>query len=59
MERDVSTGGFQVRIAAARPAGRMHCAMCWGQRSILEPSPLGLIPVVCATCAGTGRHPPR
>ena len=30
------------------------CAMCWGQRKILEPGPLGLIPVICEDCAGTG-----
>jgi hypothetical protein len=30
------------------------CAWCWGQRKILEPGPLGLIPVVCEDCGGTG-----
>jgi hypothetical protein len=28
--------------------------MCWGQRKIFEPGPLGLIPVICEDCAGTG-----
>lgn len=32
-----------------------QCPMCWGQRKIWEPGPLGLIPVVCDGCAGTGR----
>ncbi|MDX6554964.1 MAG: hypothetical protein QOD86_1159 [Miltoncostaeaceae bacterium] len=31
------------------------CATCWGQRMIWEPGPLGLLPVVCDGCAGTGR----
>ena len=30
------------------------CGMCWGQRHILEPGPLGLLPVICEACAGTG-----
>jgi len=31
------------------------CPFCWGQRKIWEPSPLGLLPVICEVCAGTGR----
>lgn len=31
------------------------CPFCWGQRRIWEPGPLGLCPVVCDGCAGTGR----
>jgi hypothetical protein len=31
------------------------CPMCWGQRAIWEDGPLGLVPVVCETCRGTGR----
>jgi disulfide bond formation protein DsbB len=27
------------------------CPLCWGQRWILEPGPLGLMPVLC-TCHG-------
>jgi hypothetical protein len=30
------------------------CSLCWGQRRILEPGPLGHLPVVCDACAGTG-----
>jgi hypothetical protein len=30
------------------------CPMCWGQRRILEPGPLGLMPVICEACSGTG-----
>jgi hypothetical protein len=41
----------RLRLAPTSP-----CAMCWGQRMIWEPGPLGLVPVVCASCAGTGRH---
>ena len=38
------------------PASRTaDCATCWGQRMIWEPGPLGLLPVVCDGCAGTGR----
>ena len=41
----------------ATPRGD-DCAMCWGQRMIWEPGPLGLLPVVCAGCEGAG-HVPR
>lgn len=34
------------------------CAWCWGQRSILERSPFGLLPVVCQRCHGHGRELP-
>ena len=53
------------RTARARPealwlrAAGGQCAVCWGQRSVWEPGPLGLVPVVCADCAGTGRSPGR
>jgi hypothetical protein len=33
------------------------CPMCWAQRMIWEPGPLGLLPVVCEECSGTGRSP--
>ncbi len=33
-----------------------HCPLCWGQRMIWESSIIGLVPVVCRECAGTGRH---
>jgi hypothetical protein len=36
-----------------------QCAVCWGQRAVWEPGPLGLVPVVCDTCGGTGRQPDR
>lgn len=26
------------------------CPICWGQRRILEPGPLGLVPVACPGC---------
>jgi hypothetical protein len=32
------------------------CSWCMGQRSILEPSPFGLLPVVCERCQGHGRE---
>lgn len=32
----------------------LQCAFCWGQRKIWEPSLLGLMPVVCHACEGTG-----
>ncbi len=31
-----------------------QCPLCWGQRAIWEPSVLGLLPVVCESCRGTG-----
>jgi hypothetical protein len=31
------------------------CPLCWGQRKIWDPGPLGLLPVICEACAGTGR----
>jgi hypothetical protein len=30
------------------------CPTCWGQRRIWEPGPLGLLPVWCEDCRGTG-----
>lgn len=30
------------------------CGVCFGQRRIWEPSALGLCPVVCDGCGGTG-----
>ncbi len=36
-------------------SNRNLCPMCWGQRKIWEPGPLGLLPVICDYCAGTGR----
>jgi hypothetical protein len=40
----------------APPAPRTaDCATCWGQRMIWEPGPLGLLPVVCDGCGGTGK----
>lgn len=36
------------------PVGQ-PCPLCWGQRKIWEPGPLGLLPVLCENCAGTGR----
>jgi hypothetical protein len=35
------------------PSG-VSCAECWGQRYVLEPGPLGLVPVICAACSGRG-----
>lgn len=34
-----------------------QCALCWGARAVWEPSVLGLLPVVCDGCDGTGRAP--
>jgi putative methionine-R-sulfoxide reductase with GAF domain len=39
-------------LSAPPPA---QCAACWGQRRIWEPGPLGLMPIVCEDCGGTGR----
>ena len=42
-------------IPIPMPAGLpVQCAHCWGQKKILEPGPLGLVPVVCPDCVGTG-----
>lgn len=38
------------------PAAHARCSLCWGQRAIWEPSVLGLVPVVCDGCCGTGRY---
>ncbi len=35
------------------------CAWCWGQRSIMETSSFGLLPVVCQRCKGHGREARR
>jgi hypothetical protein len=34
---------------------RQPCPTCWGQRKIWETGTLGLLPVICEPCAGTGR----
>ena len=34
---------------------RDWCPWCWGQRAIWEPGSLGLLPVRCPECFGTGR----
>ena len=47
-------GAIRVLTAAALP---LQCPACWGQRAIWEPGALGLVPVVCAHCAGTGELP--
>lgn len=48
------------RERAARPrrppADAPQCATCWGQRMIWEPGPLGMLPVRCDDCLGTGRR---
>ena len=52
------TGPWHVRLAepAAAP-----CAMCWGQRRIWEPGPLGLLPVAppAPAPAACGGRPPE
>lgn len=35
--------------------GTAPCGSCLGARAILERGPLGLVPVVCDACCGTGR----
>lgn len=42
------------RAGDAAPA---MCAYCWGSRAILQGGVLGLVPVVCRRCSGTGREP--
>jgi DnaJ-class molecular chaperone len=66
-ERDERDGGATARdflrspLAAGQPPGTppKACAHCWGGRVIFEGGPLGLVPVVCGRCSGTGREPQR
>ena len=34
------------------------CMHCWGQRAIWECSLVGMLPVRCERCTGSGREPP-
>jgi hypothetical protein len=40
----------------AQPA--LMCMHCWGQRAIWERSLVGMLPVRCERCTGSGREPP-
>ena len=51
---DWRSGHVQPAVTWSNPLTR-QCPFCWGQRTIWEPGPLGLLPVVCGYCAGTGR----
>lgn len=45
-----------VRVRA--PKGPpVPCKDCWGQRRLWESGILGLVPIVCERCAGSGRDP--
>ena len=41
---------------SALPPAHLLCPCCQGRRAILEPSLLGLMPVICDACDGTGRR---
>ncbi len=34
------------------------CSHCWGQRAIWENSLVGMLPIRCERCTGSGREPP-
>lgn len=52
---DVDLGaGRAIRIPSGPP---IPCAHCHGQRRIYEPGPLGLCPVWCGRCHGSGWDP--
>jgi hypothetical protein len=51
--RDGPLGGRSRWRTSMTPV-RTQCATCWGQTCIYEPGPLGLLPVFCEDCAGTG-----
>ena len=44
----------QWRRSRRAPPLAPFCALCWGRKSILEPSILGLVPVWCEACGGRG-----
>jgi hypothetical protein len=66
-DRDERDGGAAARdfprsaLPAAPSPGTTPamCAYCWGSRAIFQSGPLGLVPVVCRRCSGTGREPQR
>jgi hypothetical protein len=39
--------------AARRRPLPVTCPTCWGQGKLLEPGPLGLLPVICPECLNT------
>jgi hypothetical protein len=41
--------------SAVQNAG-IACKWCWGQGAIFEPSPFGLLPILCGRCSGNGRE---
>lgn len=46
------------RIGVRRGQPAPMCAHCWGQRAIWEGSLVGMLPIRCERCAGSGREPP-
>lgn len=66
-DRDERDGGAAARgfLRASQPAQPPSeetpamCAHCWGSRAIYQGGPLGLMPVVCKRCSGTGADPER
>lgn len=47
------------RMKARQAQTAPMCAHCWGQRAIWETSLIGMLPVLCDRCTGSGREPPR
>ena len=56
MHRDHPTTGPPTATARPLPAAHELCPCCQGTRTIYEPSLLGLMPVVCDGCMGSGRR---
>jgi hypothetical protein len=46
----------RISVRQAQPAPM--CLHCWGQRAIWESSLVGMLPVQCERCTGSGREPP-
>lgn len=57
--REIRTADDVMQAATCATVGGCFCASCWGAGRILEESPNGegLIPVMCAWCAGRGTMP--
>lgn len=46
-----------VRVFVVPSGPPRPCAHCWGQRKLWESGILGLCPIVCERCAGSGWDP--